>query len=76
MAARSCCRSAARPAKRHFLDEHLRGVFHEHGQTLVVSSGLGTSVLPFRIGVPPEIAEITLVPAPAHSVGRNSGTDR
>ena len=57
-----------------YIDTHLRGLYAEHGQTLVVSSGLGTSVLPFRIGARPEIAEITLVPA--HSVGRNSGTDK
>lgn len=57
-----------------FLDAHRRGLYREHGQTLVVSSGLGTSVLPMRLGVPPEITEITLVPA--YSVGRNSGTDR
>jgi len=47
-----------------FIDTHLRGLYREHHQTLVVSSGLGTSVLPIRIGVPPEIAVITLVPAP------------
>lgn len=64
------------PTRGNFLDTHRRGIFREHGQTLFVSSGLGTSVLPFRIGVPPEIALITLVPAPAHSVGRNSGTDK
>ncbi|MEY2884083.1 MAG: hypothetical protein RL490_1807 [Pseudomonadota bacterium] len=46
-----------------YLSAHRRGVFREHGQTLVVSSGLGTSLLPLRIGVPPEIVEITLVPA-------------
>lgn len=57
-----------------FVDVHLRGLYREHGQTLIVSSGLGTSVVPFRIGVTPEIAEISLLPA--HSVGRNSGTDR
>jgi predicted MPP superfamily phosphohydrolase len=57
-----------------YIDSHLRGLYREHGQTLVVSSGLGTSVVPFRIGVTPEIAEIALVPD--HSVGRNSGTDR
>jgi predicted MPP superfamily phosphohydrolase len=57
-----------------FIDAHLRGFYREHGQMLLVSSGLGTSVLPFRIGVTPEMAEITLVPA--HSAGRNSGTDR
>lgn len=46
-----------------YLAAHRRGVFREHGQTLVVSSGLGTSLVPLRIGVPPEIVEITLVPA-------------
>ncbi|GGE01276.1 hypothetical protein GCM10011529_04520 [Polymorphobacter glacialis] len=46
-----------------FYDTHLRGLFREHGQTLVVSSGLSTSVLPVRIGVRPEIVEILLVPA-------------
>ena len=56
-----------------FIDAHLRGLYSEHGQTLIVSSGLGTSVLPFRVGVTPEMAEIAL--QPAHSVGRNSGTD-
>lgn len=64
------------PNRDTFLDTHRRGIFREHRQTLFVSSGLGTSVLPFRIGVPPEIALITLVPAPPHSVGRNSGTDK
>jgi predicted MPP superfamily phosphohydrolase len=57
-----------------FINAHLRGRYVEHGQTLIVSSGLGTSVLPFRVGVTPEMAEIAL--QPAHSVGRNSGTDR
>ncbi len=57
-----------------YLDAHLRGVFREHGQVMVVSSGLGTSLIPIRIGVPPEIVEITLLPD--HSVGRKSGTDR
>lgn len=59
-----------------FIDAHLRGLYVEHRQTLIVSSGLGTSVLPMRIGVRPEIVEVTLVPVPPHSVGRNSGTDR
>ncbi len=52
----------------------LRGVFHERGSTLVVSSGLGSSLLPVRLGVPPEIVLVTLVPV--HSVGRKSGTER
>ncbi len=42
---------------------HLRGLFREGGNTLIVSSGVGTTALPVRIGVPPEIVEITLVPA-------------
>lgn len=46
-----------------FLDKHLRGLFVEQGQQLIVSSGIGTSVVPLRIGVPPEIVEITLGPA-------------
>jgi hypothetical protein len=57
-----------------FLDSHLRGHFIEHGQQMIVSSGLGTSIVPLRIGVPPEIALITV--GPDHSVGRKSGTDR
>ena len=56
-----------------YLDKHLRGRFDEHGQTMIVSSGLGTSIVPLRIGVPPEIALITLG---GYSVGRKSGTDR
>jgi predicted MPP superfamily phosphohydrolase len=45
-----------------FYADHPRGVYREGRHTLLVSSGLGTSFLPIRIGVPPEIAEITLVP--------------
>ena len=56
-----------------YLDKHLRGRFDEHGQTMIVSSGLGTSIVPLRIGVPPEIALISLG---GYSVGRKSGTDR
>ncbi len=56
-----------------YLERHLRGLFVEPGQAMVVSSGLGTSLLPLRIGVLPEIVEITLVP---YSAGRKSGTDR
>ncbi|QXQ08179.1 metallophosphoesterase [Sphingosinicellaceae bacterium] len=45
-----------------FNDHHLRGLFSEHGQRMIVSSGLGTSMVPLRIGVPPEVAMITLGP--------------
>ncbi len=51
-----------------YLKAHRRGVFREHGQTMVVSSGLGTSLVPLRVGVPPEIVEITVVPAAPQSV--------
>jgi uncharacterized protein len=45
-----------------FIDAHRRGLFFEHGQALLVSSGLGTSLVPMRIGVPPEIVVLELVP--------------
>jgi predicted MPP superfamily phosphohydrolase len=63
-----------------------RGLCQMQGGTLFVSSGIGTSVLPIRYGVPPEMVMITLyspdTPAAAaeaaadHSTGRKSGTDR
>ncbi len=56
-----------------FIDSHRRGLFREHGQAMVVSSGIGTSIVPVRIGVPPEIVEIMLVPP---GYGRKSGTDK
>ena len=67
-----------------FYRSHRRGVFHEGVHTLLVSSGLGTTNLPIRIGVPPEIVELMLVPAAAGNTpmalpaqpGRNSGTDK
>lgn len=46
-----------------YLDAHRRGLFEEHGQRMIVSSGVGTSIVPFRIGVPPEVALIVLGPA-------------
>lgn len=55
------------PSLSAFADRHMRGQFVEHGQTLIVSSGVGTSLLPIRFGVPPEIVAIDLVPAAALS---------
>jgi predicted MPP superfamily phosphohydrolase len=46
-----------------YIAHYPRGVFERGAHRLVVSSGLGTSILPIRIGVPPEIVELTLVPA-------------
>ena len=34
------------------------GLVVEDGRTLYVSAGLGTSIIPLRIGVPPEFAII------------------
>lgn len=57
-----------------YYSAHRRGLFSEGRHRLIVSSGLGTSYLPMRIGVPPEIVELTLVPG--QLPGRKSGTDR
>ena len=38
----------------------LPGIIREDGKTLFVSTGIGTSILPVRLGVPPEIALLTL----------------
>jgi predicted MPP superfamily phosphohydrolase len=40
------------------------GLIEERGRRLFVTSGIGTSIVPVRFGVPPEIAEITLTAAP------------
>lgn len=56
-----------------FLRAHRRGQFAEGGKQMIVSSGIGTTFVPLRLGVPPEIVVITVG---GHSVGRNSGTDR
>lgn len=57
-----------------------RGLCTVNGWRLFVSSGIGTSLLPIRYGVPPEMVMITLhspgAPAPDHSTGRKSGTER
>lgn len=62
---------------------YVRGAYTEGGRTLIVSSGVGTSSLPIRLGVPPEIVVVTLhatrparQDSSAYSVGRKSGTDR
>ena len=41
-------------------DRYARGHFREGGRDLVVTSGLGCSAAPIRIGVPPEIVVIEL----------------
>src|SRR5207253_2925325 len=37
-----------------------RGVIHEEGKTMFVTTGIGTSWLPLRFGVPPEVSLLTL----------------
>lgn len=60
-----------------YYEAHRRGVFsNARGQQMVVSAGLGTTFVPIRIGVPPEIVVIELVPAGGQPPGRNSGTER
>lgn len=54
---------------------YARGLFVEDGRRLIVSSGVGTTALPLRLGVPPEIVVVTLH-GEDHSTGRNSATDR
>ena len=42
-------------------DSHrLRGAYSVDGRLLFVTPGIGTSILPMRLGVPPEISRLTL----------------
>ena len=40
--------------------KYARGHVRENGVDMFVTSGLGTSIMPFRFGVPPEIAVVTI----------------
>lgn len=56
-----------------------RGLCMVNGWRLFVTSGIGTSVVPMRFGVPPEMALLTLhapVAGADHSAGRKSATER
>ncbi len=64
------------PSISPFVDRHLRGQFVENGQTLIVSSGVGTSLLPMRLGVPPEIVAIDLVPLSPAAAGTPAPASR
>jgi hypothetical protein len=46
-----------------FGERYIHGHYEEAGRQLVVSAGLGTSVAPVRLGVPPEIVRLRLHPA-------------
>jgi predicted MPP superfamily phosphohydrolase len=45
----------------------LRGVIRDGRRVLFVTPGIGTSILPIRLGVPPEISRLTLRADPAHA---------
>lgn len=65
-------RIAGWPRLRPPYEDLRRGLFRNaRGQMMIVSSGIGTSILPARLGVAPEIVVVELQPP-----GRNSGTDR
>ncbi|UPY34858.1 metallophosphoesterase [Sediminicoccus sp. KRV36] len=51
--------ASPRPASRYG-NRFRYGRVTERGRDLIVSGGLGTSVVPVRFGVPPEIVEVTL----------------
>ena len=62
------------PRHDPFYMRYLRGQFRNAaGQQMIVSAGVGTSVVPMRLGTRGEIVVVELVPQPP---GRNSGTDR
>jgi len=44
----------------HYWRRYAAGLIHEDGKTYFVSSGIGTSIIPVRLGVPPEISFLTL----------------
>jgi uncharacterized protein len=50
---------------RLLMTRHDGGLFADGGAALHVSRGLGTGCQPLRIGVPPEITILTLVPGDA-----------
>ena len=61
--------------RRFRADSHaLRGPYAEDGRMLFVTPGIGTSILPMRLGVPPEISRLTLrADAPHANVAAATG---
>jgi predicted MPP superfamily phosphohydrolase len=47
---------------------HNAGLFLEQGRDLFVTTGIGTSIMDVRFGVPPEIVVLTLAGAPAGTI--------
>jgi predicted MPP superfamily phosphohydrolase len=50
-----------------FGERYRCGTRREPGRLVVVGAGLGTSVLPLRLGAPPDLWLLTLGPAPRHA---------
>lgn len=48
------------PARFKPYSHQLKGTYAINGRSLFVSPGIGTSILPMRLGVPPEISRLTL----------------
>lgn len=57
----------------HFIahSNTLNGWIEDHGRTLFVSPGVGTSIIPVRLGVPPEISRLTLTRRAVHPQGES-----
>jgi|JI8StandDraft_2_1071088.scaffolds.fasta_scaffold25217_3 predicted MPP superfamily phosphohydrolase len=67
-------RVAGLPPLPDYYERHRHGLFRNAaGQAMIVSAGIGTTFVPIRIGVPPEIVVVELVP---QASGRKSGTER
>lgn len=55
------------PARFRARSHQLQGAYVVDGRSLFVSPGVGTSILPMRLGVPPEISRLTLRSASTHA---------
>ena len=49
-------------------DRYASGHVEDGGEHVFVSPGLGTSILPVRFGIPPEISRLTLLRGAQHDV--------
>ena len=45
-----------------FGQRYAYGLVEENGKKLIVTGGIGTSILPVRFRVPPEVVILTLIP--------------
>jgi uncharacterized protein len=53
-------------AETHFGTRHIYGHVVEDGRHMIISAGLGTSIVPIRFMRPPEIVQVTLGGPPTH----------